>query len=194
MTPGFSCLNSKWGVRLAPCESEHFESFRIWRNDVRLLPTFWNHQIEDTTGQRLLAELEQLLAQTVFLVVQREGQTRPLGFVSAKGCASPVQRHLNVTVFLENRDRGRGCGIAAAGLLIRYLFESFDIPKLVFEVYGWDQSSVEIMKRILQFRQEGLRPDHVHLNGRLCDLFEFALCRDDFEVLRETPLWKRTVG
>ena len=118
----------------------------------------------------------------------------PLGFVYAVRASSPIQKHFNVGAFLGEQSKGLGYGPAAVALFLRYLFQNFDIPKAVFEIYGWNAASLKATSHFPQFRLEGVRERHIFWAGEFFELYEFGLSREDFSSLMETPFWKRMIG
>ena len=125
------------------------------------------------------------------LIIRHPRHAEALGFVASSW---PTSSPMLVHVYLDHKYRGLGYGAAAAGIFIRYLFESFHTSKLVFEVPGWDLSGARLMSSLRQFLLEGVRLKQLSLGGDAYDLYEFGLSREDFQLLRETPLWPRLVG
>jgi ribosomal-protein-serine acetyltransferase len=186
-------LSARCGVFLAPWEDGFEDELYQWRNNPQTLH-LWNGDRSLVTRRKLRKELDELLEKAVAFLIFREGQARPLGFVYACKASSPVQKHYSVGCFVSDTARGQGVGPAATALFVRYLFENFDIPKLEFTVYAWNQASLKATRHMPQFRLEGIRKAHVQYNGRMHDLYEFGLSRDDFEELQTAALWKRLVG
>jgi len=189
-----SVLRGARGTQLVPCDEEHESSLQLWMDDWRLQPVFAGCAAKPDGGEGNSCLRDQrlvLAAHRIFLVIARRGCPTAVGFVCAEGPSTPIERHFVLTTFVEDRWRHRGYGLAATAAFARYLFACYDIPKLVWNVCAWDASGIRLLERVPQCRLEGIRGDHFRHHGRLFDLHEYVLTREDFQRAHESKPWKR---
>lgn len=63
-----------------------------------------------------------------------------------------------------------------------YAFEAFSLCKLSAGLYAWNTGSARALEKA-GFIREGVRRDHLHLEGRRVDLWEYGLRRADWITL-----------
>lgn len=186
-------LTGIFGITLEAGEYEFAPAVAGWLLDDRLAPLWGDYGVAASDGRDVPDKMKAILGNGVFLIIRKKDESVPLGFVCAKP-TPPPRRHMNVGIFLEDQYRGFGYGPSALAVFLRYLFHNFDVPKLTFNLFGWDLSGFRAIAHLEQFRLEGIRRRHFHLKNVLHDLYEVALTREDFQALTHTPLGRRLLG
>lgn len=114
-----------------------------------------------------------------FVVVGRQSSER-IGHVTAYS-ASHTMGHVYIGVVMRP-DKRTGLGIEATGLLIDYLFATWNFRKLYIEVASFNMDQfASILDRFAV--EEGVRRDHLWYNGQFWDQHILAVFRD--------PMWAR---
>lgn len=73
---------------------------------------------------------------------------------------------------------GRGVATTAVALVSDYLFNFYGIHRVEIAIRPENTSSLRIVEK-LGFRYEGLKERFIHINGKWCDHFIFALTQEE---------------
>jgi len=175
----------RW-IRLVPLQSHHHEFlYELATNEEfgyrwrfgGAVPTL------EVFEQNLWANV---LAQ--FTVVERRSGSL-IGMVVAYN-ADLTQGHVYVGGVMTSGVQRTGLGIEAFHVFSRYLFGTWNLRKLYFDV---PEYNVEFLASGIGniLKEEGRFRQHTYYGGRYWDRFVFALYRDDIEVLGQRPMGRR---
>lgn len=131
------------------------------------VPSF--EQFQQTLWQGVLSQ---------FVVLENEGK-QPIGHVVAYN----ADLHHGFTYIGESvleEVSGSGAGIEALLVFIRYVFATYNLRKLYFEVPEYNLSAFSSTVDWL-LRREGRLKEHTFYQGRFWDRHILALYRPDFE-------------
>lgn len=109
-----------------------------------------------------------------FVVIDRRSQ-QPVGHVVAYNY-DLHQGYVYVGVVMASDSTATGKGAEAAALLIRYIFETYNVEKLYFEVPEFNIHSVKSVLGLV-FEEEARFRGHLYYGGRKWDLLVCALYR-----------------
>jgi UDP-4-amino-4,6-dideoxy-N-acetyl-beta-L-altrosamine N-acetyltransferase len=100
---------------------------------------------------------------------------------------SAVQKRASVGLYLADpRVRGRGVGIAADRLIIRYAFEELGLDKLSADVLTTNEAGMKVHLHH-GFRVDGILRDHVIKAGRRVDVATLSLLREEWSDPESPP-------
>lgn len=100
---------------------------------------------------------------------------------------SAAQKRATVGLYLADpRVRGRGVGVAADRLIIRYAFEDLGLEKLSAEVLVTNEPGMKVHLHH-GFRVDGILRDHVIKGGRRVDVATLSLLRDEWSDTESPP-------
>jgi RimJ/RimL family protein N-acetyltransferase len=139
----------------APVPADHPTLFE-WYNDPETVAPFDRFSVDSLTefekAVREAPDDPQSLAPR--FVVERIADSRVLGFVGYYR-AHPVLELLDVWYVLGEREaRGKGYGVEAVGLLVDYLFHTFEVERVGATCDVENVPSYKLLER-LGFRKEG---------------------------------------
>jgi RimJ/RimL family protein N-acetyltransferase len=77
---------------------------------------------------------------------------------------------------------GTGVGIEAMDLFVGYLFKTFNLRKLYYELPAYNLPEIRTLVGTV-FREEGVLKGHTYYAGDYWDRHIFALYREDYEAL-----------
>ena len=135
----------------------------------------WRYRGAPPSFERFMEDLwRQVLVQ---FVVRRAADGQPIGQVVAYA-ADPAMRHLYVGAVFHPRYAGVGLAARSVERFVRYLFHTFPLHKIYFEIPGFNWSQVS-SGRDRFFRVEGVLRDHDYYAGRHWDQHLCAVYRDE---------------
>jgi RimJ/RimL family protein N-acetyltransferase len=139
----------------------------------------WRRGFVLNSPDGFLAELRR--TSDVVCVAEQIGSGKPFGIVQAYAL-DRIDQHASISVAVGQRAQGRASSMEAVGLFYDYLFSSLSLHK-VYSVMP--ETSGAYSKRATQWLQfEGCLRDREYRDGRLQDLFVYAMYRD---------FWQETV-
>lgn len=120
-----------------------------------------------------------------FILCDAEGA--PAGF-----CYNYEQQlrdgHCKVTLCLAEQYRNQGLGAFAALEFMHYLFRCYPFRRLYFEVYDYNQNSVDSLRQC-GMEETGRMPEYRYYNGAYADLVLLSITKQSFY-----EKWKRLFG
>jgi len=125
--------------------------------------------------QRL--QTEQLALSLVF-----EISGEPFGIVNVS-CVDRANNTCHWGFYIGETNAPRGCGTIMGFLGLEYLFEKFNIRKVIGEAFTFNQASIAFHEK-LGFLREGHFHRHVLKNGDYQDIIVFGLFADQWPVLK----------
>lgn len=87
-------------------------------------------------------------------------------------------RHASIIYWIDEHHAGQGIVTRAVGLVADYCFGVMGLHRLEAVIRPENQRAVRVMHK-LGFRDEGVRPGYIHLDGQWRDVRVFALNRDE---------------
>ncbi|MEU6073186.1 GNAT family N-acetyltransferase [Micromonospora sp. NPDC047074] len=135
----------------------------------------WRYRGAPPSLDRFVEDLwRQVLVQ---FVARRAEDGQPIGQVVAYA-ADPAMRHLYVGAVFHPGHTGAGLAARSVERFVRYLFHTFPLHKIYFEVPGFNWPQVS-SGRDRFFRVEGVLRDHDYHAGRHWDQYLCAVYRDE---------------
>lgn len=166
--------DSSAGIYLRPMTEQDTDLIVAWRNSEEVRKHFiyqalftreghlnWLHHVVEPgkAAQMIICEIDtdKPLGSVYIRDIDREHRKGEYGiFIGADGA------------------RGRGVGTAAAGLMIKYGFESLNLHRLFLRVYADNQRAVRSYEKA-GFVKEALLKDDVYVNGAFRDIILMAV-------------------
>ena len=125
------------------------------------------------------------LPTSVFLATDKS-----IGFIYSFGL-NLTDGYVFINTFIGESSRQKGYGAEASVLLTCYLFNSFPLFKVYYEAFGYNNSSLSMM-RTAGLHEEGCFRGHRFWEGEHHDVVRFAAYRDRLDRIRR--LEKRFKG
>jgi RimJ/RimL family protein N-acetyltransferase len=117
-------------------------------------------------------------------VVESAGRPAGLAFEYDR---APEDGHTKVTTLLEEGRVGRGGGVIATALLVRWLFQTLPLRKVYVEVHGYNPAVIGMLRKV-GLAEEGCLKDFRFWDGRYWDYHIFALRREAWPRVRDRLL------
>ena len=172
-------------VLLRPISREDYPLLFKWRSDTTSLH-LWSTHRRVISFEQFAAGLEALLQECVFFLVVERMTGREVGFVHTYS-ASPEDGFTHFILYADESVRGTGLVVEASILFGDYLFKFFSLRKLYAEVYEFNQQSIDALTSA-GFVHEGTLKQHFWYLDRYWDMYQYALYRSDWDILRERML------
>lgn len=167
------------GLRLI--EESDYPILLRWRNEERFIRLFSSRRnILNLAG--FVAETKRVLEngpRHVQFVVVRKRDSKVVGTTYSFNL-DLIDGYVFINTYMDESVERRGYGMMATALLIRYLFDSFPIHKICFEVFAYNELSHSTMKSA-GFVEEGRFREHRFYGGKRHDVIRLAFYRDVFE-------------
>lgn len=192
-SPSQSSWKARNGIVLTAWDNSFEDLFYKWRNNYSAL-FLWNSDQKLRSRKEIKRDIRYMLQNTEFYFVRHDKMYAPIGFAYSLNFTNPTQKFRNVTIFLSPENQNVGHSVAATLLFVQYLFSTYNITKVVSEVYAWNVNSIRSTEHLKEVRLEGTRMNHAYWNGRFHDIYEYALTRDAFHRIMRSKLWKRVIG
>lgn len=168
-------------IGLRPIEEPDYPILLHWRNEERFLRLF--------SSRRNIVSLTEFVAETkrvlengprhIQFVIVRKKDNKVIGTTYSFNL-DLTDGYVFINTYMDEEVERRGYGMIATLLLIRYLFDSFPIHKIYFEVFAYNELSHSTMKSA-EFIEEGRFKDHRFYGGKRHDVIRLAFYRDAFE-------------
>jgi [ribosomal protein S5]-alanine N-acetyltransferase len=88
-----------------------------------------------------------------------------------------IDGYVFISIYVDKDHQGKGYGIIALALFVKYLFNFFPIFKIYVEVYGYNMNVNAIIEKIGAIK-EGIFTGHHIFEGNRYDLLRYALYED----------------
>lgn len=180
-------------VRLRAPTRDDFPVMYEWRADAEHL-YLWSTLRRIPSFEEFLDELQQLLGQTNYFLIESVHSHVPFGFLYAYN-SSAVDGYAFFSQYTIPKFRARAHAAEATLLFMNYMFAYFNLRKLYADVYEFNQSARESLVNG-GFREEGFTPAHILYDGVHWGMSRFALYREDWLRLktRVAPLFRPRAG
>ncbi len=172
-------------VTLRPLEMDDIDTLYTWESDVEInmqagwAPVRSQAAFRNKYEQRITEPEEDLL----MLAILFEDQF--VGYVQLALIDREERRAAVGVVIGEKIVRRRGVASTALRILLDYAFTVQALERIYAEVYSFNQSSLQLMKRV-GFQQEGVLRQHEIHNGVRQDMHVFGMLKFEFYQKYET--------
>ena len=102
-----------------------------------------------------------------------------VGIISASNMVYGSARATQVGYWIDQRHSRKGLTTLAVALLTDYLFQERLMHRVEVVIRPENEPSLKIVAK-LGFREEGMRPNYLHINGQWRDHRVFALHQEEF--------------
>jgi len=102
------------------------------------------------------------------------------GGIGSKKKEDVYRKTREIGYFLGESYWGKGITTLAVQKFIRYLFETFDINRIVAPVFDFNIASQRVLEKS-GFRKEAVHKKSVIKNNRFCDEVVFAILREELD-------------
>lgn len=171
-------------IRLRRITNDDLSILFGWRNDENF--------IQNCSNRRNKVDYEEFIKEFtkdferdrhIQFMVERIRDKNPIGAVYSYGYKS-VDKYAFITTYLADGFRKFGYGAEALALFLEYLFETFGLHKIYFEVYEYNAES---LKGIVKagFVEEGRFKEQRLWNGKRYDVLRYAVFRNDIPRILE---------
>lgn len=169
--------------------AKDLETVLKWRNSDRVrLNMFSTHVITEEEHRNWYLKLDYNTCR--YLVF--EYRQRPVGVVNFTEIDHDNNR-CNWGFYLGESDVPPGIGLLMGYLSMEYVFSVLNIRKLCSQVLGNNEKSIKYHRK-LGFKEEGRLLQHQLHNGVYMDVIILALFKDDWEGVKDNPLFLQTSG
>ena len=169
--------------------AKDLETVLKWRNSDRVrLNMFSTHVITEEEHRNWYLKLDYNTCR--YLVF--EYRQRPVGVVNFTEIDNDNNR-CNWGFYLGESDVPPGTGLLMGYLSMEYVFSVLNIRKLCSQVLGNNEKSIKYHRK-LGFKEEGRLLQHQLHNGVFVDVIMLALFKDDWEGVKDNPLFLQTAG
>lgn len=168
---------------LRPVEDRDLVCLHQWRNSDDFIALCTVRRVPVSTeefAEELRADFRR--DRHVQLIIELADRQPPIGTVFSYNL-NLVDGHVFVSIFLDARHRNHGYGAEALAAFMAYLFESFPLVKIYFEVYEYNQPSLGALSGA-GFSEEGRFRQHRFSHGQRFDMVRFAAYRDSLKRIR----------
>jgi RimJ/RimL family protein N-acetyltransferase len=169
-------------VSLRPVSREDYPTLFRWRSSLETVHML-NVRRHIATYEQFVAELEQMLHQSILLLVRKAGNGAPIGYALTYQM-NQWDGGTGVGLYVEPPYRLRGPGGEAALLCIDALFRWFPLRKVHTEIYEFAAPLVRMLEA-MGFEQQGYLPEHYWHDDRFWGLYNMVLTRDQWQRRRE---------
>lgn len=105
-------------------------------------------------------------------------RTRLIGQVTVSGIIYGSARLATIGYWIDRHYAGRGLVPRAVALAADYCWQVLQLHRIEIAIRPENAASLRVVEK-LGFREEGLRPNYLHIAGQWCDHRIFALNRDE---------------
>jgi len=95
-----------------------------------------------------------------------------------------VNKCMSIGYYLAQHFQKKGIMTVCTKVLIKYVFEEFDINRVEIQMSTRNPKSRAIPER-LGFTQEGVLRSNERLRGEFSDSYVYSLLRDEYEAVKE---------
>jgi RimJ/RimL family protein N-acetyltransferase len=166
-------IEGRW-VRMRPVSRADYGTLFQWRSDVEMVH-LWNLTRRTSVFEQFIAEFEQTIKDSLFMVVIDRESERLIGYGQSYN-ASPWDRWLYLAAYVVEHYRNMPHFPEAAILSLDVLFRWYPLEKIYLEVYDF-ASWAQLLPQV-GFVEEGYTPNHFWHDGRYWGLTRYALYRD----------------
>jgi RimJ/RimL family protein N-acetyltransferase len=169
-------------VVLRHVSSEDLPLLLRWRTDVRQLHN-WSMTRSVPTVEAGLAEIEQILRQSITFLALAPGTSEAIGFVQAYN-VNLKDRWALIRFFFEAQYQDDGSCPEACLAFLDYLFQGVRLRKVYFDLFEGTEKPLgsAILAALVE---EGRFREHAWRSGRYWDMARYSLYREVWLEVRE---------
>ncbi len=176
-------------VYLRPLEKTDMSRCCRWVNDPETRSFYSTELLLFSTAQeeRWFEDLQKKTADDITLAIITKEDDIHIGNMGIR--VSWKNRHGTTGALIGEKDFwGKGYGTEAKLLFLKLAFDEMGLQKVCSHVYATNPRSKAYLEKT-GYHEEGVLRRHVFLNGRMVDVYEMAVFREDF-----IPIWKKYTG
>jgi RimJ/RimL family protein N-acetyltransferase len=130
------------------------------------------------------AELDNLLRQSITMLVSHKDTHQPIGFVQAYNL-NHADGWCYFLAYLAPGYRHQRLGAEASIAFMDYLFRNFSFRKIYTDLYEFNSDILGIATQLAGFVEEGRFREHIWYGDRYWDVIRLAIHRDGWPELRD---------
>lgn len=169
-------------MSLRPISREDYATLFQWRSSFETIHVL-NFRRRIPTFEEFVRDLEQLIPNSMILLIRRAKDGQPIGYAIAYNL-NPWDGWLTVGLYLDSRFQQRPHGGEAALIFVDFLFRFYPLRKMVAEVYEFADKTLKLVQA-MGAEQVGFMPDHYWHEDRMWGLHHMVLTRARWEVYRQ---------
>jgi RimJ/RimL family protein N-acetyltransferase len=172
-------------IYLRPLEMGDAGRYRRWINDPDVRVPLGRFLPLSEKEEHELIEHAGAKPDTVRLAVVLKDGDRHIGGVGLQEIRWKDRAAMFGVLIGEEDCRGHGYGSEATRLMLRYAFETLNLNRVELCVYAFNAAAIRAYEKA-GFVREGVRRDHVFIDGRYVDDVVYAVLARDY-FARERP-------
>lgn len=180
-------------LRLRPIEDGDMKLLHRWRNDPRFLALCSVRRtvvgFEDFTAE-LRRDFER--DRHLQLMIELKSKSTIIGTVYSYNL-NLIDGNIFLTIYLEEEYERKGYGAETVAIFLDYLFATFPLHKIYFEVYDYNRLSLSTLQTA-GFVEEGRFKEHRFVGGKRYDLIRFAFFREGLVEMRNKRVLRKLKG
>lgn len=168
---------------LRPMKKEDLEPFLIWMNDLEIAKQ--NNDVFPMTkedGESFYEELKGSDKRISLSICTNKDEF--IGTITLNN----IKWKDGITtsgIFIGNKDyHNKGYGTEAKMIMLNYAFNTLNLRKIYSNVFAINKRSLKCQEKC-GYKQEGIRKEHVFVNGAYVDEIMLAVFKEDW-----LPIWE----
>ena len=151
-----------------------------WHNDPGLRKLARCGELPVTlAGEEKDIELAFNSKNEIYLMVVRESNNKPIGFIRLSGLTSSSRGVWLRMIIGDKKAWGKNYAKNALGAVLEWLFYELNIHRVGLETYATNKRAIKFFKK-MGFKQEGISRDAHFADGRYYDIICFGLLKKEF--------------
>ena len=175
-----------FGERLyaRPVDDSDAERFQRWMNDPAVRDSLGHHLPMSERMQREFLEGVGKRPDEIHLCLALKDSDRHIGGMGLIQINAKDRVALFGIYIGEGDCRGKGYGLEATRLMLRYAFETLNLNRVELNVFDFNRAAIHVYEKV-GFVREGVRRESCFLNGRYHDTLAYGLlAREYFAAAR----------
>lgn len=82
---------------------------------------------------------------------------------------------------IDSSFRGKGFGKESLNIILKYAFEHLNLHRIYLNTFEYNLKAIDLYKKS-GFKQEGIKRDHIYINGRYNSLICMGILKDEFKI------------
>lgn len=170
-------------VYLAAVEEADMATISGWTKDSDYLRLYDSRAAGPRTVAEIASEIQEAQRSKSGFVfgIRRCDDDLLIGLVELDGITWPHGTSFLSIGIGEARHRGRGYGLEAMTLLLRFAFDELNLHRLSLTVFSYNEAAIALYER-LGFVREGVYREHLRRDGQRYDMILYGILRHEWPV------------
>lgn len=174
-------------IILRPLKIDDVEKTHKWRNSIELIKLtqgirfpktlemdkeWFEHVLKDKSNRAVFFGLDEIETGEFIGIYQLNN----IDYISGTAILGYV--------IGDSNKRGKGFGIEASNLILKYAFNVLNLRKITTYNSSFNKATLAVQNKVGAFKAEGVLKNHIYFDGEYHDVIILSLFKKDFEEIK----------